>query len=222
MHSIAVTPPDHDDVGSILREMDYDFSFVTQVQLEESRTLDACDILFINCAEWCRDANDGVIANVRKFVQEGGVLYASDFAAHIIRRAFGDRMKFEDDTIKQPSMAKVVNCDLRKIIGRTIGLHLDKDHWFEVCEILDDSVNVYLRGDYLESDGKRKPLVASFEEGRGFVIYTAFHTSTKPERSKNSSGAHQKLLKFLALKPIAVQRGTEFALVYQETRKGTR
>jgi hypothetical protein len=113
---IAVSdPPNFDDMGSLLEKLGKGFQYakVTMDDLLRSDALDDYDIFFLTCNAWPgewslsvqgKSARQGVLLGrideeksdkacdtVRRFVERGGTLYASDMRIDILDVAFPDR-----------------------------------------------------------------------------------------------------------------------------------
>ena len=115
---IAVTKPNFDDMGKLLGALGsgYRFDVVTMNDIRNSRTLDRYDILFLTCDVWPGEWSEGgstatnrdgvvrgsvnqaymdqVVASLRRFVTNGGTLYASDLRYDCVTKTFPSRSFF--------------------------------------------------------------------------------------------------------------------------------
>ena len=116
---IAVTKPKFDDMGKLLESLGtgYRFDEITMDEIRTSQTLDRYDILFLTCNAWPKEWADGKRTatnregvfrgwinpkymkdtgdSLRRFVNRGGTLYASDMRyAHLVQ-AFPERRIIE-------------------------------------------------------------------------------------------------------------------------------
>jgi len=62
-------------------------------------------------------------------VQEGGVLYASDWTNEILMEAFGDLIEFEHVLTIGKKKTKVLDEDFKRIIGDEIKIKFDTPDW---------------------------------------------------------------------------------------------
>lgn len=83
---IAVTKACYDDIGNILKKLDYDYTVVSDSKISDYSFLKEYNLLFINCG---RGGNpDENKKSLNKFVKEGGILYASCLALPHVCTAF--------------------------------------------------------------------------------------------------------------------------------------
>lgn len=206
---IAVTPAGFDDIGAVLASMGKGFVYedITSDDLCDPEILDRFSVVFINCSEECLDYAQEASESLRRFVRQGGALYASDWAATHIREAFTGAVTFSDEGGEEGTIvARVTDPGLFEILGPSLELNFDLGGWKAVDQA-SRKARVYLRGSYPLEDGESeedKPLLVSSNHGEGHVIYTAFHN--EPQLSEKE----RQLLRFLVLKPVtaAVSRAT--------------
>lgn len=192
MNKHIVSPSGYDDIGAVLDDLGEGFAYseISWAELQTGAIPDDCEVLFINCA---REASSGTVnANaIRKFVERGGSLYASDWAGGVISSVFPKVVTFDQDGQACEANCSVVDEGLREVIGDKIKIHFDLDGWWRIRSVSSD-VRVYVKWNSL-------PIVVGFQHGRGHVIYTSFHNKAQV------SEAEQKLLRFLVLRPILAQ-----------------
>ncbi len=186
---IAVTPPEFDDMGLILDSMDWKFTEIMSSELANYDRLAQFDVIFINCSKdvglysnFPEFGRDAILANLERFVREGGTLYASDWAFEYIDKAFPGYIHYypEDPLVgrAQSVTADIVDSGLANFFNSpTVEILFNMDSWVPI-ESVEDSVKVYMSADILLTNGTiadEKPLVASFAYGEGRVVYTAYH-----------------------------------------------
>ena len=115
---------------ALLKELGdgYKFDIVTEKQLlAREKKLSDYDVLFLTCAGGGEQLKD----DLRDFVANGGVLYASDWRYDAVAMAFPEMVedKLRDAGGKQELNAQVVDPALRDVIGDSIHLNFDMAEW---------------------------------------------------------------------------------------------
>lgn len=202
----AVTPPHYDDIGAILTDLGYEFTEISMESFSNYDSIKDFDNLFINCAAACAaNATAQATENLRRFVSEGGIIYASDFAFIFIQNSFPGYIDFFDNPYcgyAQICPAEIVDQGLANFLeSGTIEIDYNLSAWTPIKDIDTSKVKVYVKGfdqDYGPNDEyiRNKPLLVSFPYGEGAVMYTTFH---------NEAGLNEetkKLLEYLVLLPM--------------------
>lgn len=182
---IYVSSPNFDDVAEVLRSMG--------VAYENFNSRYDCDILFLNCG-----TSDYVDADeLRRFVKNGGCVYASDWAEEFINAAFPGKM----NTVRNGEACKmdveVVEPELQQIVGQTIQVEFDLGAWARINEAPGCKVILRTTGGI---SLLRKPIMISFEYGQGTVFYTSFHNHHQ------ASEKEKMLLQLLLLKQMGTTK----------------
>lgn len=191
--TIYVTSPGWDNIGEVLSSMG--------VAFEPFSGGYDCDLLFVNCGTG--DYLDP--ASVRRFVQAGGCLYASDLTNGLITAAFPGMFRFGGFGVAGMVTANIVDSELREVVGGSTTIHFDMGSW---------AVLQSCRGETLvEADTgtayARRPLMVEVEAGNGVVFYTSFHNRAQVSE-------HERvLLQLLVLKQISASSKTTVAQVSQ-------
>jgi hypothetical protein len=204
--SLAVTPPEYDDMGKLLDTLGtgYAYEQITLDDLLHAERLAPYDVVFLTCGgvprEWLekrlRDSERGaagvyrpkpeiveaVHESFRKFVGHGGTLYASDLQFDLIRLAFPeliDEAKAGRGAVGTVE-AEVVDPGLQRLLGPAIDLRFDMPAW-RPAAFRGPDVTTYLRGTYTLRDDTEQtgPLLVSFPHGEGMVIFTSFHNEAQ-------------------------------------------
>ena len=199
---IAVTGAGYDDAGSVLTKLSYFYVLVSDYDISSYDILERYQILFINCGTGGYPV--GNKESLRRFVENGGVLYVSDLSAPQISAAFERFIEFSSGgEADQWVIADVVDKDLRAIVGPSVKIYFDLPDWIPI-ETVDQRVHIYLTGSFRTSYGYKmnRPILVSFRYGAGEVVYTSFHNHKQPTE------VEEKLLKFLILKPVSTITGT--------------
>ena len=173
----AITPSGYDDIGKVLDNLNagniaWD-SVPSDVSLQT--LIDGnYDVLFINCAEDVK-TNGEVI---KAFVEQGGTVYASDWALDALIEAFPERNITYTTANPQNIIANVIDKGLNTSTGlETVPVNFNLNDWRLINSALQDDVTTYISGSVEESGNKEVPLAFSFSYGDngGKVFYTSFH-----------------------------------------------
>ena len=83
------------------------------------------DLLFVNCGT--RDLLDP--ASLRRFVDAGGCLYASDLTSRLVASAFPGMFAFGGSGVAGMVAADVIDEELREVVGDSTTVHFDMGAW---------------------------------------------------------------------------------------------
>ena len=198
---IAVINGGFDDIGAILSRMELEFDSyrgqaVSGGYLElllDPEALAEYDIVFFNCGiatDWA-PSREEVGQNIRTFVENGGSIYASDYAHVFFEEASPTAIDFvgDDDALLtgSPSMpavgldgrieAQVFDPNMMAAVGSNrVELSYDLDGWVVPVSIL-SSATAMVRGDartFTAGVIEDAPLAVKLERN-GVAIFTTFH-----------------------------------------------
>ena len=196
---IAVVTGEYDDIGEILTDLtlaydSYDGVSTTDYLslLGDPSLMATYDIIFLNCGiEWSwLSQQDQIGANIVDYVQQGGSLYASDWAYWFIEASYPDLLDFSGDDatvgdafhgMPGSFQASVVDPNMQALLGSGIA-----EIWFNfnawaVAESAGADATVLVKGDMALEDGTLvldSPLSVRLAGGDR-VIYTAFHNEAQ-------------------------------------------
>lgn len=201
---IAVVSGQYDAIGSVLDHLAIQYEVIngysdnsTTAFLSDASRLAQYDMIFFNCGmsfDWVDAAESTVAANLQQFVNDGGSIYASDWAYYTVEAAFPDRNSFVGDdailgdafrgvdgtvqaTVTDPAMAALLG-------SSTASLNYDLGGWVALDSTASD-VDVLIEGDFAYYDdndwevGHHAALATRFSSGQGTVTYTSFHNETQ-------------------------------------------
>lgn len=198
---IAVVTGEYDDIGAILTGMELEFdSYAGRATsggylelLRDPSALAEYDIVFFNCgiaADW-QPFREEVGGNIREFVENGGSIYASDYAFVFFEEAFPTVVDFlgDDDALftgspSTPAVgvggridAQIFDANMMAAIGgNRADLNYDLDGWVVPLSIL-SSATPMVRGNartYGSGIVENAPLAVKLERN-GVAIFTTFH-----------------------------------------------
>jgi hypothetical protein len=206
---LAVTPPEFDDMGEMLRQMGegFQFSQIAMEDLQDPRKLAGYDVLFLTCAQ-PTELTSSVKESLREFVSRGGTLYASDLRFDWIAKTFPEFVdrSAESQGKKGEVTAEVLDSGLRDLLGPALRLRFDKDEW-RPAAFGGEKVTVYLKA-RIETMAKltiEAPLLVKFAVGEGLVVFTSFHNE------KQGKETPEKLLRYLVLTTITAKLQEQMA-----------
>jgi hypothetical protein len=145
---------------------------------------------------WLENNEVAVSTNLRRFVDEGGSIYASDWAYLMVESPFPDALTFMGDDSEPGTAfrgasgttnAIVVDTAMANLLGgNQAAISYDLDIWAAM-----DSVNqgeVLLEGEFQyfidpengnQTEVNEAPLAARFQHGSGKATYTSFHNEVQ-------------------------------------------
>lgn len=172
------------------------FDILSAAELEEKVALDRLteyDLLYLNCgieSHVFQPGEDQSLEQLRRFVQQGGTLYATDWELKVIRAAFPDALTSDEGwegqldqligTVDYPELADwlaAVPCDSGQCVSAqgdiTLYHFLSGWRWGVPNPTLQPSTLVKADVDQLA----QAPMTWSFRHGQGRVIFSAYHTA---------------------------------------------
>lgn len=222
----AVTDPYWDDIGKILTAMGYKFDEIQDSQLANYDFIKKYDAIFINCSGDSAANAPAARDSLRQYVQNGGALYASDYAFVYFKESFPGYLIFPDNPYigigNQHVTATITDPGLKLyLLQDQVDIFYNLGAWVILDDVGPDT-QVIMRGDVQVWTGSalsmesgppshhlpspisaqgiqtllNKPLAASFRYGDGFAIYTTFHNEPQ------LTGLQRKLLEYFIIKPI--------------------
>lgn len=192
--AVIPNPGDYDDIGAIITNLGYTFDAYSLSDLTTNWPAIANhDIIFFNCDAGVNPlaTNNTVKSNLQQFVQNGGSLYASDWAFEFVENTFPNSIDFYgDDT--NPSAPKIgdsassveatiVDPTLQTALGKsTVYINYNLGGWV-VVDNPGSGTTTLLRGTVSTTAGtlSNKPLAVQFNSGSGTVIFTTFHNEAQ-------------------------------------------
>jgi hypothetical protein len=197
---IIVSPSNYDDVQKVLQRLGGQYASGRELngqemlRLGDPGFLSGTELLFLNCgAEGLSQvaADPSACRQLRAWVENGGTLYASDWASDVVAAAFGDRVEFGGKDGKAETLAaRVSDPDLARRLNYSISLTFNLDAWVRITKYPADA-EVYLTDAQYTG-----PLGIGVIVGKGRVVFTSFHHHAQP-----SGSDEDKLLAWLVMLP---------------------
>lgn len=175
---IQVTNPNYDNIGQILTKIDFKYESYAP---EKSPYM-----IFVNCGTYTA-INP---TDLRKYVDQGGVLYASDLSDKVLMAAFPGVFQFQGRVGQTGTVEATIEDDeLNEVLGEKMSIHFDLGSWAILNSISNGKV-------LMRSNKTGKPLMVEISIGKGKVFYTCFHNH------KQVSEKEEALLKLLIAKQV--------------------
>jgi hypothetical protein len=203
---LAVTPAQFDDMGRLLTELGegYPCTPITEADLGDLKKLTGFDVVFLTCAS-SRTYDLRAISALRRYVELGGTLYASDLRFDLVARAFPEKIVRRPipSGIPQSVRASVLDPGLRQLLGPGIVLDFNSPGW-RPAAFDSGKTKVYIQGPYRSDRGPVlvAPLLVKFPCKKGTVIFTSFHNAAQ------NNDVQKRLLQYLVFTAINAQTET--------------
>jgi hypothetical protein len=189
--SITYVPGDYDAIESVVTRLGFTATSIAASALA-STDLSQYDILLLNCGLDESFIDDvPTLTKLRTWIEAGGVLYASDWAAIYVYALYPDEVNYlgvDDPTDwaagapydgqDGEATADVLDETLARALGKSTALiNFDLPGWI-VIDSVKPGVSLLIRGPattYTHGTLANRPFAAQFEKGLGRVTYTSFH-----------------------------------------------
>ncbi len=175
---IGVSPVGCDDAGAIFSRLGLQYKQLKNHEFCNERLVSGFDVLFLNCLcdpsqlfGWGMACNATKNAPVlRKFVEDGGVLYVSDYAFDNVAKIFPGMIEFAGRTGGGGQHeVQITDEELATVSGGKI--HIAE---FGPAYVVVDKVSP---GCTVHIKKGKEPVLVSFPSGKGRVVYTSFHNA---------------------------------------------
>jgi hypothetical protein len=215
--TLAVTEkPSYDDMGELLTKLGKGFSYtyIHNIDLQNLDRLKDFDVVFLTCAT-STSQNFHQNEALRKYVEQGGTLYASDWRFDCLLGAFPEYVN--RDAMKPGAKcevrAKVIDKGLREVLGPEVELGFELPGW-KPAAFKRDKVTVAMEGSYPPDSGgnmiQNAPLLVKFTHQKGTVIFTSFHNN------KQLNSVTEKLLNYLVFHAVNARAESELRAKIEE------
>ena len=177
---LAYVPGAFDAIEEIVRDsLEFPIEALDAADLGTRSVIDQYSMIFLNCGADVSIVDDATaLANLKDWVNDGGVLYASDWSIDVVKALFPtDVQSTIDDGEEQDVTGTVTSDALEAFIGKgSVSLRYDLPSWRTV-DALSATPQVLVRGSFTGSGGtySNKPLAVRIGHGDGQVVFTSFH-----------------------------------------------
>jgi len=181
---IGVNNGSYDDIAGILEKLGFEYENINLATLADSSKLEEFVVLFFECGGLSITENSTEANNLLNFIENGGYIYASDYALDIPARLFSDKIDLlgrVGEGRDEDVLANIHNEDIKFILGKdTINLnYYDSPGWNVINSVAEDvsidvTGDIYVSGEIVEDS----PLLVHLTYGDGYVILTTFHNAT--------------------------------------------
>ncbi|HZH70748.1 MAG TPA: carboxypeptidase-like regulatory domain-containing protein [Flavobacteriaceae bacterium] len=148
--------------------------FMSQAAMEDYR------MIFVNCgsnAMYAINNDDDAIQNIRQWINNGGILYASDLELDFVMEVFPEFVMSQGYGSSGSTTASVVSAPLADFINKDeVDIVYNLGGWSMPSQISSD-VEVLIYGPYPGGSSDEGNLAISFQHGQGELVYTSFHNS---------------------------------------------
>ncbi len=202
---IAVVTGSFDDIGGILDNLviEYDTYSTAGALMGDLDSMRDYDVIFVECSANISGSDQEF--NTRRFVEEGGSLYASDLSWRTVQNSMPESVIFATEdpdnpgtaldggtvsagmTSSQTVMADVVSDEMLNVLGTDeIEIVYNLGGVGTVAEPAASGGVAHFRADlnvtgtgYPDGIKENAPLMVTYDDplGSGFMIYTSFHNS---------------------------------------------
>lgn len=193
---IAVVTGQYDDIGAVIDHLGITYDTINGVSntqyvdfLRDPAWMGEYDAIFFNCGmgfDW--ETHPDVNDNLRDYIQDGGSIYASDWAYYLVESTWPGQQVFHgDDTILGEAFVGidgVVDADvLDPVMADLLGsdsaqINYDLGAWAAMVsangEVLIEGQYEYSAGAFGPTNVRTAPLAYRMSDN-GTVIYTTFH-----------------------------------------------
>ena len=189
---IGVVEGSYDDIRDILTTLGVTYEVIgdPDVTFSNPSVLSEYAVIFFECGldddfiykETC-------ITNLKNYVEQGGSIYASDWADSVVEAMYPDKIDFAGKIgSAQDITANITDSEIKALLGKnTAEICFDLSAWV-VMNSVKAGVVIDLSGTVTTDEGTKNdiPLMVHFSQGNGYVVYTSFHNEAQvTEMPKN-------------------------------------
>jgi hypothetical protein len=177
---LAFVAGSYDEIEAIVRDsLKNPITELTAEQLGTSSITSQYKMIFLNCGmdDYTVTESAAILNNLKTWVNNGGILYASDWALSVVAAMYPTDVSGELYGEVQTISTNLVDPALVSFIGKsTATIAYDLPSW-KTPETLSSAATVLVRGtfEYGTDVYTDKPLAIVLAKGNGKVVFTSFH-----------------------------------------------
>ena len=172
---LAYVNGSYDSIEDVVTDLGNEITQIDGSDLANPDVTGQYGVIFINCGT-NTTPTEGIVNNLRTFVQNGGVLYVSDWASTFVEALYPDDIETSRTGQAQEVTGTILEEDVRLFVdGRSeIEIAYDLGQWARVTD-LGPNATVLVEGVVNDEGNAPEPLAVLVERGEGRVVYTTFH-----------------------------------------------
>lgn len=195
---IGVVEGIYDDIRDVLTSLGVTYELIgdPDATFGNPSVLSEFAVIFFECG--LDDSflnNETNITNLTNFVDQGGSIYASDWANTVVEAMYPDKIDFAGQIGNaQDITANITDSEIQALLSKnTAEVCFDLPAWVAMNSVK-AGVVIDLSGTVDTDEGTKNniPLMVHFPQGNGYVAYTSFHNEAQVTEDV------QKILKHLA------------------------
>ena len=177
---LAYLPGSYDSIEDIVQgELQNPMDMLAPADFASATKLAEYKMIFVNCGSDLYEitSNTTTLNTIRTWINNGGILYASDWANDLVEALYPADFSGELSGEAQEVTASVVDAELKAFVGKsTVIIQYDLGSW-HTPQTLSTAAKVLVRGsfDSYSTTYSNKPLAVYFAKGNGDVVFTSFH-----------------------------------------------
>jgi hypothetical protein len=179
--NLAYLQGSFDSIENIVQDMlGHDIDLVDPMIFTSPSELEDYRMIFVNCGSGAMYAlfqEPDAVQNIRQWVSNGGILYASDLEHEFVMDIFPEFIMSEGSGSSGNTTASVVSAPLADFINKDeVDIVYNLGGWSMPTQISSD-VDVLIYGPYPGGSSDEGNLAVSFQHGQGELVFTSFHNS---------------------------------------------
>lgn len=175
---LAFVKGSYDHIEGIVRDdLRNPMDEITAADLANPAKTSQYDMIFLNCGLDVSKASDpATLANLRSYISNGGIIYASDWASDYAQALFpSDFISIGGSGSVQTAPGTITDQSLLDFVGKAdVQIRYDLGGW-KTLDALSSNVTVLLTGTYDAGGTQTNPLAVVLDYGAGHLVYTTFH-----------------------------------------------
>jgi hypothetical protein len=179
---LAYIPGSFDSIEKVVRDrLRNPIDQIAVADLANPAVTSEYAMIFLNCGlDASRASDPATIANLRAYIDAGGIIYASDYAMSYAQALFpADFISVAANGDTQTASAQVTNPDLLAFVGKPDAqIYYKLGAWYTLQQ-LSANAQILLTGTYTAGGVTEsgRPLAVVINSGAGRLVYTTFHNN---------------------------------------------